>query len=208
MKVKLCGLADDDALRGAGAARPDAVGLVLAPSPRQVSPSVAERLLGFVPANVQRWAVFRTPDPVVLAAIAHLPFTGVQAEAGWDGAGLPAGWAFLPVLNDGPDLLDRARALGFDGRGREVDGLIGAFLVDGPVGGGRGVPADVTRCAAVARLGPLVLAGGLHPDNVADAVRAVRPYGVDVSSGTESAPGRKDPHKLLAFATRARAAGL
>lgn len=204
IRVKLCGVADADGMRAVGAARPDAIGLVLAASPRQVTPALAEELLAWVPAHVQRWAVFRTPDPATLAAIAHLPFTGVQADATWDGQGLPAAWAFLPVLPDGPDLLDRVRALGFSGGGREVDGLIGALLIDGPQGGGRGVRADPDRCAAAARLGPLVLAGGLTPGNVEEAVRAVRPYAVDVSSGIESAPGRKDPERTLRFAELAR----
>ncbi|HMV70462.1 MAG TPA: phosphoribosylanthranilate isomerase, partial [Myxococcota bacterium] len=73
-------------------------------------------------------------------------------------------------------------------------------------GGGRGVRADPDRCRAVARLAPLVLAGGLHDGNVADAVRTIRPYAVDVSSGIESSPAVKDPERTLAFAARARAA--
>jgi phosphoribosylanthranilate isomerase len=204
--IKLCGLADERAMQAAGAARPEAVGLVLAPSVRQVTPDQAERLLAWVPASVQRWAVFHRPDPGLLSQIRDLPFTGVQALAEWDRVGLPEGWAFLPVFQDGEDLVDRVRAAGFNGNGREVDGLIGALLVDGPGGGGRGQPADLTRCAAVARLGPLVLAGGLRPENVAHAVRTVAPYAVDVSSGTESAPGVKDPARLLAFAEAARGA--
>lgn len=206
MRVKLCGLAGEDALRAAGAARPDAVGFVLAASPRRVDPAALGRLLAWVPADVERWAVFRTPDPDVLAAVAGLPLTGVQADATWDGVGLPEGLAFLPAFADGPDLLDRVRAAGFDGRAREVRGLVGAFLVDSARGGGSGVRADVARAAAAARLGPLVLAGGLRPDNVADAVRSVRPHAVDVSSGVESAPAVKDPHAVVAFAGAARSA--
>jgi phosphoribosylanthranilate isomerase len=206
VKVKLCGLRDTHALRCAGAARPDAVGFVFAPSVRQVRPEDAEALLGWVPRGVQRWAVFRSPDPAVLRAIAHLPFTGVQGDASWDGTGLPAAWAFLPVYADAPELLDRLSADGFRGQGREVDGLIGAFLLDGPVGGGAGVAADRARAAAAARCGPMVLAGGLRPETVAEAVRDVRPHAVDVSSGIESAPGVKDEARCTAFAAAARRA--
>jgi phosphoribosylanthranilate isomerase len=206
VKIKLCGLANEHALQCAGAARPDAIGLVFAASPRQVRPEDAERLLSYVPAHVQRWAVFRTPDADILAQIAHLPLTGVQGDASWDGAGLPAGWAFLPVFNDGPDLVDRVRAAGHHGRPHEVDGLIGALLLDGAKGGGQGVVADWARCAEVARLGPVVLAGGLTPENVAAAIAAVRPYAVDVSSGTESSPGHKDPARVTGFVEAARAA--
>lgn len=205
MKVKLCGLASEAAMRAVAEARPDAVGFVLAPSPRQVDLATLERLLGWVPDGVQRWAVFREPDAATLAGLAGLPLTGVQAWASWDGRGLPEGLAFLPVFRDGPDLIDRVREAGFDGRPREVSGLVGGFVVDGPGGGGLGERVDVGRAAAAAGLGALVLAGGLTPENVAGAVAAVRPWAVDVSGGIEAAPGVKDGAKAVAFARAARA---
>lgn len=204
MKLKLCGLANEDAMRIVGDARPDAVGFVLAPSPRRVDVDTLARLLEWVPEGVQRWAVFRTPDAATLAQVAHLPLTGVQGDATWDGAGLPAAWPFLPVFNDGEDLVERVRAYGFDGRPRASNGLIGALLVDGPVGGGMGIVADWARVAVAAQLGPLVLAGGLTPANVREAVRVVRPYAVDVSSGVESSPAVKDAAKVRAFVAAAR----
>jgi phosphoribosylanthranilate isomerase len=206
VRVKLCGVASEDALRAVGGARPDAVGFVLAPSVRRVDVPTLERLLGWVPAHVERWAVFRTPDADVLAALAGLPLTGVQADATWDGRGLPEHLAFLPVFADGPDLVDRVRAAGFDGATRDVRGLVGAFLVDSARGGGSGQRADVGRASVAARLGPLVLAGGLDPSNVADAVHAVHPWAVDVSSGIESAPAVKDPGLAEAFVRAAREA--
>lgn len=206
MIVKLCGLADDDALRAAGAARPDAVGFVLAPSPRQIDLETLARLLTWVPDDVQRWAVFRMPDPDVVAALAGLPLTGVQGAADWDGRGLPEGMAWLPVVHDGEDVVARVQAAGFDGRPRPVRGLVGAFLLDSAAGGGSGTRADVARAAEVARLGPMALAGGLRPDNVAEAIHAIRPHAVDVSSGIESAPARKDPDAAAAFVRRARSA--
>jgi phosphoribosylanthranilate isomerase len=72
--------------------------------------------------------------------------------------------------------------------------------------GGTGVVVDWRAAAAAARRGPIVLAGGLTPANVGDAIRAVRPSGVDVSSGVESAPGVKDVEKVRAFLERARCA--
>lgn len=206
VKVKLCGVASADALRVVGAQRPEAVGFVLAASPRQVDVATLAELLSWIPAKVQRWAVFRTPDADTVRALAGLDLTGVQGDASWDGEGLPERMAFLPVFADGPDLSDRVRAHGFDGAKRPVRGLVGAFLLDGPQGGGKGVRADVARATEVARLGPLVLAGGLTPDNVADAIRAVQPYAVDVSSGIESAPAIKDAHKVARFVAEARSA--
>jgi phosphoribosylanthranilate isomerase len=77
-----------------------------------------------------------------------------------------------------------------------------AFLVDAAVKGvygGSGVTADWSGAAELAKKYPLLLAGGLTPENVADAVRQVKPWGVDVASGVESAPGEKDPVKMKAF---------
>lgn len=203
MQVKICGLTTpsmvDDAVR-AGA---DAIGLVLARSPRRVDVDTAARLLRQVPAEVQAWAVFRAPTVEELDAIASLPFTGVQADATWSGEGLPEGFAFLPAFKDGEDLVDRVAVAGRDGVAR---GLVGAVLVDGPRGGGLGETAQWDRCAKAAKLGPMVLAGGLDPSNVGDAIARVAPWGVDVSSGVEAAPGRKDPQQVAAFVAAARSA--
>ncbi len=204
MLIKLCGLSTPRDVMAAGAGRPDAIGLVFAPSVRRVDVSTAERLLSMIPEDVQRWAVFRDVTAEDVAAIAHLPLTGVQGWLGYDGTGLPASWAFLPVVVDGPDALDRVRALGFDGTRREVRGLIGSFVWDGPSGGGGGSAGDDDRGAALAQLGPMVLAGGLTPDTVAARIRHVRPHAVDVSSGIESAPGVKSASKVEAFVAAAR----
>ena len=82
-----------------------------------------------------------------------------------------------------------------------------AFLLDAAAPGqfgGSGQVADWTMARVLARRWPLLLAGGLRPDNVAAAVEAVRPWGVDVASGVESGPGRKDPAKMRAFVEAAR----
>ncbi len=86
---------------------------------------------------------------------------------------------------------------------------IPAFLVDAAVKGiygGSGVTADWNRAAELARIYPLLLAGGLTPENVAEAVRQVRPWGVDVASGVESGPGSKDASKMKAFVRAVRSA--
>ncbi len=204
MRVKICGLTTEQAVTDTLRTGPDAIGLVLAASPRQVDLTTAARLLALVPSGIQTWAVFRTPDPALLAQAATLPFTGAQSNEDWSGDGLPESWQWLPAFRDGPALLDQLAAHGFDGRPREAVGLSGAFLVDGPAGGGLGVRGDNRRAAAAARLGPMILAGGLSPANVRTAIEAVRPYGVDVSSGVESAPGTKDPARVAAFMAAAR----
>ena len=82
-----------------------------------------------------------------------------------------------------------------------------AFLVDASVKGlygGSGVTADWSAAAELAKKYPLLLAGGLTPENVAEAVRQVRPWGVDVASGVESKPGKKDADKMFAFVRAVR----
>ena len=101
----------------------------------------------------------------------------------------------------------------FRGIPESVDGFVRsespAFLVDASVKGiygGSGVTADWNGAAALAKKYPLLLAGGLTPKNVAEAVRRVKPWGVDVASGVESAPGEKDPSKMKAFVRAVRSA--
>jgi phosphoribosylanthranilate isomerase len=84
-----------------------------------------------------------------------------------------------------------------------------AFLIDASVRGlygGSGVVADWDGAVEFARKFPLLLAGGLTPENVTEAIRYVRPWGVDVASGVESAPGKKDPGRMKAFVQAARSA--
>jgi phosphoribosylanthranilate isomerase len=198
--VKICGLTHPEHVAAAVEAGADAIGLVLAASPRRVDPDRAARLLEGVPAAVERFAVFRVPELDVLAAVAALPFTAIQHDAAWVGAA-PPGWARVPAYANGPDLLERVgpRATG----PRWVDGLV---VVDGPGDAGAGVVGDWARAAACAARGPLMLAGGLSPENVADAIRAVRPAAVDVSSGVERTRGLKDPERVAAFVRAARGA--
>ncbi len=86
-----------------------------------------------------------------------------------------------------------------------------AFLVDGGMSGsygGTGIAADWSSAAKLARLYPLLLAGGLRPDNVAEAVERVRPWGVDVASGVEIRPGEKDAGRVKAFVDAVRSVAL
>ncbi len=202
MLVKICGLTTPDAVRAAADAGASAIGLVFARSPRRVTVPQAEALIAAVPAGVQRVAVFRVPRAEVLAEVLALPFDLIQTEEGFDITTLRADRAWLPALRDGPDLMDRALAA----RVCPDDRLAGAILVDGPLGGGHGVRAVVARVARVARVRRAILAGGLDPDNVASAIRAVRPAGVDVSSGVEASVGTKAPALVAAFVRAARSA--
>ncbi|MEM6931719.1 MAG: hypothetical protein AAF602_32610, partial [Myxococcota bacterium] len=110
---------------------------------------------------------------------------------------------------------DRVQAFRFEGTPpipmlpafRDGPGLVppeGEWLLDSAAGGGSGQRADAERARALARHGRMWLAGGLTPDNVTAAIHTIRPRGVDVSSGVEARPGRKDPAAVRAFVAAAR----
>lgn len=204
VRVKICGLCDEAGVEAACAAGADAIGLVLAESPRRVSLARARALLALVPPGIERVAVFARATRAELEAALELDFDALQAELDSDWPELPAHVHALPVLCDGIDLEARAAAL--PQAVEPIPGsLRGAIVLDGPSGGGRGVPADVERARRLARARPIVLAGGLDPSNVAARIRAVRPLAVDTSSGVERARGQKDPARIQAFVRAVRA---
>jgi phosphoribosylanthranilate isomerase len=198
-QVKICGLRDARGLDAAVAAGADAIGLVLERGSRRAVPrSEARQLLARVPPGVRRVAVFVRPSAEELRAAVDLGFDAVQAAAPFAPPS-DFGLGFVPAVADGPDLLARAAEARATARPPRC-----AILVDGPRGGGRGETADHDRVAALAWRVPLWLAGGLDPDRVAAAIHRVRPIGVDVSSGVESAPGIKDPARIAAFVAAVR----
>ncbi len=193
MFVKICGLTSRPAVEAAVEAGADAVGFVFAPSPRRVAPDEAKALCAGLTAGVLRVAVMRHPSTELVAAVLEtFAPDWLQTDAeDLEQLELPAGCEALPVYRSG-----RVPAAA-----RRVPRL----LYEGPHSG-RGEAADWDEAAQLAAATPLVLAGGLAPDNVAEAIRRVRPWGVDVSSGVERAPGDKDPDKIKRFVLRARAA--
>ena len=201
LRVKICGVTDREGARTAAEYGADCVGFVFAESERRVTIAQAVDAAAVLPAGVKRVAVFRYPEPEeVVRVVEGFAPDVVQSESG-PVADLvrTLGLDFLPVIHDAPSVqIDAAGA-----RGKEN----GVVLLEGAGRGGRGVKADWERAHALALEGPLALAGGLKPENVVEAVRRVRPWGVDVSSGVERAPGRKDPDKVRQFIENARAAG-
>lgn len=191
--IKICGLKSREAIEAAASAGADAVGFVFyAESPRHLSVAEARELQHAVPTGVERVAVFLHPVQWLLDAIIEaIKPDRIQADFG-DLATLrlPRGQAVLPVLRGGAAL---------------PEPLPARLLFEG-VHSGAGEKADWARAALIARRTELVLAGGLDAGNVAKAVRAVRPFGVDVSSGVESVRGVKDLSKIREFIGAARAA--
>ena len=194
--VKLCGIGTERDLEVAVESGADAVGFVLTPSPRQVSLEKAAKLMVLVPKSVLGVAVFHDPSPELLQKTMDVVRPDLLQSEHSTLHGVAPNHA-LPVVVAGADLEeDLARARAFTTRD--------TVLVDSAARGGTGRPAGWERLAGIDFPGHLILAGGLHPGNVADAVGLVRPFGVDVSSGIESSPGVKDPARMRAFVEAAR----
>lgn len=204
-RIKYCGMTRvEDALYAAQLGV-DAIGMVFtARSKRQVTIAQAQAIRQALPPFVAAVALFMDDEPAyvreVIAEVRPdlLQFHGSEPDAWCAQFGLPHlkaigmgdGAAALPRLREHP----HAAALLLDGHGLgEAGGSGQAF--DWSL-----LPRDLGQ--------PLMLAGGLRPDNVAEAIRIARPWAVDVASGVESAPGIKDPARMLAFVQAVRAADL
>jgi phosphoribosylanthranilate isomerase len=220
MWIKICANTNLDDAQRAGELGADAVGFVFAPSPRQVTAADVARITPHLPEGLERVGVFPALEAQQIAAIAQeCGLTAVQLQGG-------VSFERLRQLNEifkGEVSLiqtlhwqvdgDGASAAGVAEQLRQIDaeGLTGRVLIDAKVGealGGTGITfnwdaARATLAEAGAAL-KLIVAGGLRPENVGDAIRRLNPWGVDVASGVEQSPGRKSPEKLAAFIRAAR----
>lgn len=193
--VKVCGMNDTRAVAAALEAGADAIGFVFAPSPRQVTPAQAAELARPARGRALCVAVTQHPSGEQLEAIFEVFRPDVLQTDHGDLARitLPAGVIAWPVLRGAqPEEV----ANGYTGH---------RVLFEGPRSG-TGQVADWSAAQQLARRTQLLLAGGLRPANVDEAIAAVHPFGVDVSSGVEEAPGRKSPALIEEFVNRARAA--
>lgn len=200
-RIKFCGITRPQDAAAAAAAGVDAIGLVMDPaSPRFIEPARAAMIRRLLPPFVDAVLLFRNADP---DAIQHA-ITAVQPSLlQFHGDEPPelCGRFGLPYLRAVP-MKRGADVAGYARRFAAAAALLLDAHAPGEVGGqGRTfewsvVPSGLSR--------PIVLAGGLTPENVASAVRTVRPYAVDVSSGIEAAPGVKDPDRMRRFAAAVR----
>ncbi len=195
-RVKICGLTRESDLAAAVAVGADAIGFVFyAPSPRAVDPEQARALVAVLPPLVTSVGLFVDAEPdfvrSVLACVplAMLQFHGEEPPAYCDAFHRP--WIKAIRMRPETDLRALTR------RYRDVRGLL-LDTYDPAVAGGTGRRFDWDLVPGW--LAPrIILAGGLNPGNVAEAIRRVGPYAVDVSGGIESAKGVKDHAKLEAF---------
>ncbi|MBV1893063.1 MAG: phosphoribosylanthranilate isomerase [Ilumatobacteraceae bacterium] len=198
MFVKICGITNEDDALLAVAMGADAIGFVFAPSTRQIAPQVAYDISRRLPTEILTVGVFRDELPSRVIDIAHksgvkaVQLHGRETAAQTTEIAQQIRWV-IKAFGAGDENLPSADTYGTD-----------LILLDAP-DPGSGKVFDWSLAGDAPDSVRLILAGGLTPDNVAAAVEEVQPWGVDVSSGVERAPGKKDPIAVKRFIENARA---
>jgi phosphoribosylanthranilate isomerase len=213
MWVKICANTSLEDAQLAAAAGADAVGFVFAESVRRVTAAQVRAITPHLPEAVEKYGVFVDARAEEIAAtIEECGLTGVQLHASQDPAlaqrlreRFPIRLGIIRVIHYGGDLEDRLGEVA-------EDEAIDAVLVDSRTAtllGGTGLRFNWQEArqnfAGTNRL-RLIVAGGLNPENVAEAIETLHPWGVDVATGVEASPGKKDPVKIKAFIENARLA--
>jgi phosphoribosylanthranilate isomerase len=200
MKVKICGIMDVESALVAVEAGADALGFVFANSKRLITPDQAKQIIDTLPKEVEKVGVFVNEERNVVETIAHnCGLTMIQLH-GEETPEMCQDYT-LPII----------KAFGIEGKQDLINTQkypIDFLLVDSPKGafhGGNGVRFDWSLLSEWNSNKKLILAGGLNPDNVREAIETVRPSMVDVSSGVES-DGKKDHEKIKAFIQSAKGA--
>ena len=206
IQIKICGLTRPEEAAACAALGADAIGMIFyPPSPRNLSIEAAAAICAALPPPVAKIGVFvDASTETILDRTRRCGLTGVQLHGNEPPQTvLDLSAAGLIVIK----ALFSARPPGLEAAAAYTPA---AFLVEcgrGRLPGGNAEVWNWREARRVAPLGPLVLAGGLSPDNVAQAIGAAAPDAVDVSSGVESAPGRKNLERVAAFIEKARQAG-
>jgi len=218
MWIKICGNTNLEDARLAVECGADAVGFVFAPSPRQVEAELVGQITEKLPRKVEKYGVFVDAGfDEIVSAVTTGGLTGVQLHRSSDAllpfrlrqhfAQFPGGLGILPVLHYTDQAFERQ--LTELSQSDSFDGVLVDSSTARAVGGTGtsfnwlGARSSFQRAAPHLRL---IAAGGLAPENVRQAIHILRPWGVDVVSGVESAPGKKDPARVLAFIRSAQQA--
>ena len=203
MFVKICGITREDDALLAVAMGADAVGFIFAPSKRQIAPALARDIARRLPPEILTVGVFRDEAPSRVIDVIHSAgLRAAQLHGRESAEATREVRAKIPVVFKafaaGDPALERSAEFGAD-----------AVLLDSPIPGS-GETFDWSLATGGRGDQRLILAGGLHPGNVAEAIARVRPWGVDVASGVErehGEPGQKDARKVMTFVEAAKAAG-
>ncbi|GIW54942.1 MAG: N-(5'-phosphoribosyl)anthranilate isomerase [Nitrospiraceae bacterium] len=203
-KIKICGITNATDARAAVEAGADALGFVFhRKSPRWVDAKVVKAIVSELPPFVLPVGVFVDEDAKVVrdlmdeCGLALAQLHGDESASYCERLGRPVLKAIR--LRDRGSFLALAE---FQGRAQVRGFVVDAFSEEAY--GGTGQTADWNLAAEAAKAARILLAGGLTPANVGEAIERVRPYGVDVSSGVEASPGKKDPEKIRAFVRAVR----
>ena len=201
-RVKICGITHQEDAETAVEAGADALGFVFAPNtPRFVEPDQVAAIVAQLPPFVTTVGLFVSNDTAkIRATIDRCRLDVIQIHA-------DVSPEFCHAL--GRRVIKAIRVKDESSLSILSDYDVNAFLLDAYVKGkmgGTGQVFDWDLALKAKTYGRIIVAGGLNPDNVAQAVRRVKPYGVDVSSGVESCPGRKDPQKIRDFINAVRSA--
>ncbi len=202
-RIKVCGITNAEDAAVAVAAGADAIGVIFAPSPRQVTLDQAAAALAVVPLPVARIGVFvdATVEEISVAILAcgltAVQLSGVETPEACDAVDAPV----IKALHVGTDFGTRAMEPYRD--------HAAALLLDTFVAGKAGGTSQSFDWQAVGEVSgrvPSFVAGGLTAQNVGECIAVLRPYAVDVSSGVESVPGKKDHQKVIEFCAAVRTA--
>ena len=221
MWIKICANTNLEDAQMAAELGADALGFVFAPSARQVTVAQVAAITPHLPTAIEKIGVFHSQDADEIAlAVREAGLTGVQLHGGVNAAltarlGEMLGEMLGEQLGDGVEIIQTVHWVvgsvgsGVEGVQSQLAGLGGRVLVDSKVGaatGGTGVTFDwdVARGVFATSGLKMIVAGGLRPENVAEAVAQLKPWGVDVASGVEARPGKKDPGKVADFIRNAR----
>ena len=208
--IKICGTTCvEDALMAIEAGA-DALGFIFAPSKRRVTLEQAQQIIDSLPAKVEMIGVFMNSTAAEVASVvSQVKLTGIQMH----GEEFPPEiYAYLP--RDRRDSMRKIKTipvrdslvLGEPDSSVVFPGIVDAWLLDSGAGSGKTFDWNAARAWMAARPEKFVVGGGLSPENVADAMHMLKPWGVDVVTGVEREPGRKDPEKLKAFVQAVRRA--
>jgi phosphoribosylanthranilate isomerase len=220
MWIKICAnttLEDAQLAADLGA---DAVGFVFAPSKRRVTPEQVARITPHLPATVERVGVFDSLDPEAIAEAART--AGLDAVQLHGGVSANLARRLHEIFAGQIKIIQTIHwQVDVDGANATVahqlgeisrEGIVDRVLIDSKVGtasGGTGIPFDWEKARATLAQNAghlkLIVAGGLRPENVEEAIRRLAPWGVDVASGVEAEPGKKSRERLATFIKNARA---
>jgi len=206
--IKICGTTClEDALLSIEAGA-DALGFIFASSKRRITPEVAQEIISKLPGGVERIGVFLDASlREIHSILGQVDITGIQLHGNGSASqirsSLPPG--LREPLRIIKTILVNEHFAHTDGEAMNASG-VDAWLLDSGAGSGQTFDWRFARERLGRRKGPFIIAGGLNAENVGEAISIFNPWGVDVVSGVEREPGRKDPEKLKAFVAAVRQA--